>query len=462
MERASDECIGVVSMPHPAGVQPGEPQRSIEPSGHRPAARNPPSESARRRSRRRPGSSPAACGGSGSRARAGRHRYTNREGDGAARREAIEAKANGIGRRATPSPSRAAWAMASGSLRISRGRHSTGRSATRRERKAQGRTRPVGEERRMMPSKRRQVVGRARHRPAGHVARRRHGDDVHRRQLARDHAGGQREAAADRGIEALADDVDPAVVEVPVGQHRADSGPGSRRAAAPGSGGRRPGPCSPSACRSARRRSGARRQTAACSEASGPSTWLQEPLAAFGQRQPTRAAMEQAHAEIGLEPRHVLADAGRRQARGRAPRRRSCRAPPSGRTTPDAATVPSPILNRGLKLIACFRRLVGARRCAHTTAASCDPRAPTRQKGLHARARSRPLRIAAGARPARSLLGTGLRVPRTSSSARSPPTAPPSTSVPAARARRSCCCTATARPATCGCRWPRIWRATTR
>ncbi len=43
--------------------------------------------------------------------------------------------------------------MASGSLKMSRGRHGTVCSAARRDRSPHGRTRPVGDERRMIPSK---------------------------------------------------------------------------------------------------------------------------------------------------------------------------------------------------------------------------------------------------------------------------------------------------------------------
>jgi hypothetical protein len=39
----------------------------------------------------------------------------------------------------------------------------------------------------------------------------------------------------------------------------------------------------------------------------------QEALAALGQRQAARAALEQPHAQASLQPRHVLADRGRRQ-----------------------------------------------------------------------------------------------------------------------------------------------------
>jgi hypothetical protein len=49
----------------------------------------------------------------------------------------------------------------------------------------------------------------------------------------------------------------------------------------------------------------------AAAPASAPATTsaalnlLQEALAALGQRQPARAAVEQAHADVGFEPRHV-------------------------------------------------------------------------------------------------------------------------------------------------------------
>jgi hypothetical protein len=42
---------------------------------------------------------------------------------------------------------------------------------------------------------------------------------MHRPQLARDDARGHGEAATDRGIESLADDIDLAVVEMPIGHH---------------------------------------------------------------------------------------------------------------------------------------------------------------------------------------------------------------------------------------------------
>jgi hypothetical protein len=41
---------------------------------------------------------------------------------------------------------------------------------------------------------------------------------------------------------------------------------------------------------------------------------LQETFAAFGQRQASRAAVEQAHAKVSLEAADILADAGRGQA----------------------------------------------------------------------------------------------------------------------------------------------------
>jgi len=59
----------------------------------------------------------------------------------------MEANANGMGRSATPIPIRAAWATASGSLKMSRGLHGTACSAMRRDRSTHGRTRPVGVER---------------------------------------------------------------------------------------------------------------------------------------------------------------------------------------------------------------------------------------------------------------------------------------------------------------------------
>ena len=78
----------------------------------------------------------------------------------------------------------------------------------------------------------------------------------------------------------------------------------------------------------------------------------QEPLAAFGQRQATRAAMEQAHAEVGLEPRHVLADARRRQPEdaGRGGEAAVLRGPDERHQMLHLRH--RPILNRGLKLIA--------------------------------------------------------------------------------------------------------------
>ena len=311
-----------------------------------------------------------------------------------------------------------------------------------------------------MPSKRRQVVGRARHRPAGHVARRCHGDDVHRRQLARDHARRQREAAADRGIEAFADDVDPAVVEVPVGQDRRVAGQEvveqrHQEVAAEGLAHahlERAGRLVVDPARAGHR--GLQRGERTVHLA-------QEPLAAFGQRQPTRAALEQAHAQIGLEPGHVLADAGWRQ-------------PEDARRGGEAAVLCRPderhqmlhlchrrILNRGLKLIAAF---IGWSPHGDVRTLRLRPANPRRRP--HRKAFMRALAHALFA----SLLVLALPAPPRhrassspdSSSARSPPTAPRSTSDPAAPVRRSCCCTATARPATCGCRWPRTWRATTR
>ena len=130
---------------------------------------------------------------------------------------------------------------------------------------------------------------------------------MNRGQLARDDAGRQREAAADGGVEPFADDIDPAVVEMPVGHHvreareefteerhqevaaegmaHADLERAGRifvDAADAGHGGLQPTPAGPR-----------------------PGAGM---LAAFGQCQPTGAALEQAHAEVAFEARHVLAD----------------------------------------------------------------------------------------------------------------------------------------------------------
>lgn len=60
------------------------------------------------------------------------------------------------------------------------------------------------------------MIGRQHQRAPRQVIRRRHQHPVRRGQLARHHALGQLKTTADSGIEALADQVDLAVIEVPV------------------------------------------------------------------------------------------------------------------------------------------------------------------------------------------------------------------------------------------------------
>ena len=165
----------------------------------------------------------------------------------------------------------------------------------------------------MMPSKLRELVGAARQGSPAEIGRRRDGDDVNRRQLARHDTRRQGEAAADGRIEAFADDVDLAVVEMPVGHDARIAGEkiGQQRhqemaperlahADLQGAHGLFLGNLDAVHRRLQRRQ--------------GAVDLAQEPLAAFGQGEPARAAMKEAHAEIGFEARHVLADAGRRQA----------------------------------------------------------------------------------------------------------------------------------------------------
>ena len=136
---------------------------------------------------------------------------------------------------------------------------------------------------------------------------------MHRRQLARDDPGCERKSAADRSVEALADDVDLPVVEVPVGQHA--------RIALEESAEERDEEVA-AECLAHAHLQRAGRVLAPIAEAGNGRLQrrkravdlLQEALSAFGQAQAPRAAVEQADAEIAFEARHVLADAGRRQA----------------------------------------------------------------------------------------------------------------------------------------------------
>ena len=135
-------------------------------SARRPDARNPPSEIARRRSRRRPGSWPAACVGSGSTATAARRRCTSPAAAGRARPTAMQRERE---RHRQQRDAEAEACRLRDRLRVAEdesrpARHRSVRPA-RRDRSVHGRTRPVGDERRMMPSKRRQVGRGARQRP---------------------------------------------------------------------------------------------------------------------------------------------------------------------------------------------------------------------------------------------------------------------------------------------------------
>ena len=172
--------------------------------------------------------------------------------------------------------------------------------------------------------------------------------------------------------------------------------------------------------------------------------------------------MEQPHAEVGLEPRDVLADAGRRQAE-------------DARRGREAAVLGG--LHEG-------HQVLHVRPCAHLkprVEADCIPqvasrarlarghtrrrshRHPQPQGGLSMRARLGFVLAISAALCClrRGCLGAGIRTFPASRCATSRPTAPRSTSARAAPGRRSCCCTATARPATCGRRSPPTSRATT-
>ena len=164
-----------------------------------------------------------------------------------------------------------------------------------------------------MPSKFAKSPRGARQLPARHVGRRCHRDDVHRREFARDDPRTQFEAAADRGVETLADDVDPAVVEVPVGhdgrvagqevaqqRHQEIAAEGLAHAHLQGAG-RRLVAASDAGQRALQR----------CQRVGDLG---QEALAVLGERQASRAAMKEPHPEVRFEAGDVLADAGRRQA----------------------------------------------------------------------------------------------------------------------------------------------------
>ena len=135
---------------------------------------------------------------------------------------------------------------------------------------------------------------------------------MHRRELARDDAGRQRKAAADRGVEALADDVDLPVVEMPVGQHA--------RIALEESAEQRDEEVAAERLAHAHLQCAGRVLAPFGDAGNGrlqgrqrAVDLLQEALAAFGQREAPGAAVEQAKAEIAFEARDVLADAGRRE-----------------------------------------------------------------------------------------------------------------------------------------------------
>jgi hypothetical protein len=142
-------------------------------------------------------------------------------------------------------------------------------------------------------------------------------NDVHRRELARDDSGSQRKAAADGGVEALADDVDLAVVEMPVGQHAWIA-----LEKAPSSGTRKLRPkawpmLTFNVPRGPRRASSTPATPPAATRAGRPPAAGSARRLRSGQRRVLR--LEEAHAEIALETRDVLADAGRREAEDRAP-----------------------------------------------------------------------------------------------------------------------------------------------
>ena len=158
-----------------------------------------------------------------------------------------------------------------------------------------------------------EVVRTLRKRAAGQIGRRGHRHDVDRRELARDQAGGQREAAADGGVEPFAHQVDGAVVEVPVGHHARIAGEEFRQ----------------------QRQQEVAAEAVAHADLEGAGRVVVEPahprhrpvqrgerridlreeaLAALGEREAPGAAVKEPRAQIGLEARHVLADAGRRQA----------------------------------------------------------------------------------------------------------------------------------------------------
>ena len=136
---------------------------------------------------------------------------------------------------------------------------------------------------------------------------------MHRRQLARDDARRERKAAADRGVEPFADDVDLAIVEVPVGNDARMAGEEVAQ--------ERDQELTTERLAHADLERAARLVVGRAYAGDGglqrserAVDLAQEPFALLGQCQAARAAMEQAHAEAGLEARDVLADARRRQA----------------------------------------------------------------------------------------------------------------------------------------------------
>lgn len=138
-------------------------------------------------------------------------------------------------------------------------------------------------------------------------------DQVARRQVARHHPGRQFETTADGGVEAFADEVDLAIVEMPVGhdvriafeelaEQRQDV------VAAEGQ---------PHA--DLQRAAGLVADAGDVGESGldalqAAADLLQETLPGFGQGQAPGAALEQAHAEVAFQAGDVLAHPGRRQA----------------------------------------------------------------------------------------------------------------------------------------------------
>ena len=197
-----------------------------------------------RRSRRRRASWPAAASGWHSRSRSVQRRRTIAAPTARARRFPRCGRACGTAISVTPSPSRAARHIASGSSStIVSFSVAAIISAPAALRMVRSRIRPVRVERMTMPSKRRALTDRQ---AAFCLSdrRRRNSDDVQRAQgCAITRPGARLDAAADRRVETLRNQIDLPALELPVGANVGIARRGRPAAAAGCSRRQRSGPC---------------------------------------------------------------------------------------------------------------------------------------------------------------------------------------------------------------------------